>query len=76
MPLKLGSDDHLLKGQYLQIPRDRSEVLPDVKVLEGLEGGDGLGDGPDGVVVEQQSLQAFIVCTLPWDFHQLVSGQV
>ena len=50
--------------------------VPDVQVLEGLEGGDGLRDGPDGVVVQQQSFQAFVIRALPWDLHQLISGQV
>lgn len=36
-------------------------AIPDVKVHEGLEAGDVVRDALDGVVVEQQPLQALVL---------------
>ena len=50
--------------------------IPYVQVREGVEGDDVVGDGLDGVVVEQQPLQALVPRALPRHLHQLVPGQV
>ena len=49
---------------------------PEVKVHEGGEADDVIGDALDGVVVEQQPLHAAVPRALARHLQQLVAGQI
>ena len=52
------------------------EYWPDIKVHEGVEADDVVGDVLDGVVVEQEPLQAVVAGAFCRDLHQSVAGQI
>ena len=51
-------------------------ISPKVKVHEGGEADDVVGDALDGVVVEQQPLHAVVPGALPRHLQQLVARQI
>ena len=53
-----------------------SHNSPEVKVHEGGEADNVVRDALDGVVVEQQPLQAVVAGALSRDLHQSVAGQI
>ena len=52
------------------------EYWPDIKVHEGVEADDVVRDVLDGVVVQQEPLQAVVAGALGRDLHQSVPGQI
>ena len=52
------------------------EYWPDIKVHEGVEADDVVRDVLDGVVVEQQPLQAVVAGAFCGYLHQSVAGQI
>ena len=51
-------------------------VRPYVEVHERVEADDVVRDGLDGVVVEEEPLQAEIAGAFCWYLHQSVAGQI